>query len=147
MQAASREPRSKKTPEWETSEKWKKAVDNNDEKWYINRRRSKRAKHLDKWTMYPTLKILKKIFRKRTKTKSKLGIFEASFIMTWSTKHFNMRVRSWLRMNAGGVPNTCKSNEVCWNEIRRMKAYRVADGWVTREEPALQWGTTTRNGC
>ena len=23
---------------------------------------------------------------------------------------FNMRVRSWLRMNAGGVPNTCKSN-------------------------------------
>ena len=24
---------------------------------------------------------------------------------------FNMRVRSWLRMNAGGVPNTCKSNE------------------------------------
>ena len=25
---------------------------------------------------------------------------------------FNMRVRSWLRMNAGGVPNTCKSNGV-----------------------------------
>ena len=24
----------------------------------------------------------------------------------------NMRVRSWLRMNAGGVPNTCKSNGV-----------------------------------
>ena len=23
----------------------------------------------------------------------------------------NMRVRSWLRMNAGGVPNTCKSSE------------------------------------
>ena len=23
-----------------------------------------------------------------------------------------MRVRSWLRMNAGGTPNTCKSNEV-----------------------------------
>ena len=23
---------------------------------------------------------------------------------------FNMRVWSWLRMNAGGVPNTCKSN-------------------------------------
>ena len=25
-------------------------------------------------------------------------------------KLFNMRVWSWLRMNAGGVPNTCKSN-------------------------------------
>ena len=23
-----------------------------------------------------------------------------------------LRVRSWLRMNAGGVPNTCKSNGV-----------------------------------
>ena len=29
---------------------------------------------------------------------------------------FNMRVRSWLRMNAGGVPNTCKSNGVCKGE-------------------------------
>ena len=27
-------------------------------------------------------------------------------------QNFNMRVWSWLRMNAGGVPNTCKSNEV-----------------------------------
>ena len=25
-------------------------------------------------------------------------------------KLLNVRVRSWLRMNAGGVPNTCKSN-------------------------------------
>ena len=27
-------------------------------------------------------------------------------------KNQNMRVRSWLRMNAGGVLNTCKSNGV-----------------------------------
>ena len=27
---------------------------------------------------------------------------------------FNMRVRSWLRMNAGGVLNTCKSNEALY---------------------------------
>ena len=27
-------------------------------------------------------------------------------------KDLNMRVRSWLRMNAGGVLNTCKSNGV-----------------------------------
>ena len=26
--------------------------------------------------------------------------------------YLNVRVRSWLRMNAGGVPNTCKSNGV-----------------------------------
>ena len=30
---------------------------------------------------------------------------------------FNMRVRSWLRMNAGGVLNTCKSNEVITVEV------------------------------
>ena len=45
---------------------------------------------------------------------------------------FNSRVRSWLRMNAGGVPNTCKSNE------REMKPSdsqasggRVSNAWVT----------------
>ena len=32
-------------------------------------------------------------------------IFQPAF------EHFKMRVRSWLRMNAGGVLNTCKSNE------------------------------------
>ena len=31
-------------------------------------------------------------------------------------KTYNMRVRSWLRMNAGGVPNTCKSNGVIWKD-------------------------------
>ena len=43
---------------------------------------------------------------------------------------FFMRVWSWLRTNAGGVPNTCKSNEprpsACtWSRW-------VANGWVTR---------------
>ena len=28
-----------------------------------------------------------------------------------SSSHIQWRVWSWLRMNAGGVPNTCKSNE------------------------------------
>ena len=40
-----------------------------------------------------------------------------------------MRVRSWLRMNAGGVPNTCKSNETDWIEISvDFYESRVADG-------------------
>ena len=30
---------------------------------------------------------------------------------------FNMRVWSWLRMNAGGVLNTCKSNGQEWNLV------------------------------
>ena len=42
------------------------------------------------------------------------------------------RVWSWLRINAGGVPNTCKSidrSPACWTEIE-------ANGWVIRKQPA-----------
>ena len=40
-----------------------------------------------------------------------------------------MRVRSWLRMNAGGVLNTCKSNEVPYYDFFGMTILnRVADG-------------------
>ena len=33
---------------------------------------------------------------------------------------FNMRVRSWLRINAGGVPNTCKSNAKVEQSMSRV---------------------------
>ena len=49
------------------------------------------------------------------------------------SKHFNMRVWSWLRMNAGGVLNTCKSNEADWSfrtEIW-LSGGRVSNAWVT----------------
>ena len=36
---------------------------------------------------------------------------------------FNMRVRSWLRMNAGGVLNTCKSNEALMTEVFGWKSF------------------------
>ncbi len=48
---------------------------------------------------------------------------------------FNMRVRSWLRMNAGGVPNTCKSNGQ-FKLILRMKPKLVSGGRVSNA-----WGT------
>ena len=51
-------------------------------------------------------------------------------------------------MNAGGVLNTCKSNGVPMTEdSSNGMGYLVADGWVTREEPALEWGITVRNDC
>ena len=56
--------------------------------------------------------------------------------------HF-LRVWSWLRTNAGGVPNTCKSNGVSGACFWHL----VANGWVTREKPAFQWGTTVGNDC
>ena len=46
---------------------------------------------------------------------------------------FLTRVWSWLRMNAGGVLNTCKSNEAL--KIDSSDDFfcdLVADGWVTR---------------
>ena len=44
-------------------------------------------------------------------------------------EHYNMRVRSWLRMNAGGVPNTCKSNEAhSMNFSEGKPCDLVADG-------------------
>ena len=43
---------------------------------------------------------------------------------------FFMRVWSWLRTNAGGVPNTCKSNEPRLSACTWSRW--VANGWVTR---------------
>ena len=47
-----------------------------------------------------------------------------------------MRVRSWLRMNAGGVLNTCKSNGVYLTDFFGMMFFklsggRVSNAWVT----------------
>ena len=53
------------------------------------------------------------------------------------------RVWSWLRINAGGVPNTCKSidrSPACWTEIE-------ANGWVIRKQPAHEdWDNPWKRG-
>ena len=51
------------------------------------------------------------------------------------------RVWSWLRTNAGGVPNTCKSSE----HLRACSQMLAADGWVTRGQPAYKTGITSGN--
>ena len=58
------------------------------------------------------------------------------YISTFSEeKVLIMRVRSWLRMNAGGVPNTCKSNEMRIGKLRPedmlSSGGRVSNTWVT----------------
>ena len=50
------------------------------------------------------------------------------------------RVGSWLRMNASGRLNTCKSNGISSN------TNSVADGWVTRTQPTFQRGIASGNG-
>ena len=47
------------------------------------------------------------------------------------------RVWSWLRTNAGGMPNTCKSNGRRQGILRKELPELVADGWVTRGEPTF----------
>ena len=44
---------------------------------------------------------------------------------------FNMRVRSWLRMNAGGVPNTCKSNGTFLKDFFGMNLIKFSGGRVS----------------
>ena len=64
---------------------------------------------------------------------SRLNITQKDFIFFW-------RVSSWLRMNAGGMPKTCKSNEValwgmsaCTNPKKDFppSGRRVSNTWVT----------------
>jgi len=43
-----------------------------------------------------------------------------------------MRVWSWLRMNAGGVPNTCKSNGTMLKPSDAwLSGGRVSNAWIT----------------
>ena len=106
-------------------------------------------------------------------------------IIPTQSKYNILRVWSWLRTNAGGVPNTCKSNgvkrnTVCfamhnakcimhnwgrrktkerdnnyglwimnyglWSETQSVSLHLVADGWVTREQPAPECGIAAGNG-
>ena len=60
-----------------------------------------------------------------------------------SFKQLNLRVWFWLRMNAGGVLNTCKSN----GHRGACSSMLVADGWVTREQPAHIRGITQWKLC
>ena len=73
-----------------------------------------------------------------SKTFAKSIRLTIKIIESYSSSYiFYMRVWSWLRMNAGGVPNTCKSYALAqlidgactW---LTMDYQWVADGWVTR---------------
>jgi hypothetical protein len=71
---------------------------------------------IEEQTVHTTLKIsLKKEKFQKNKNHLKTDKITATDIVNviqLERTTIKMRVRSWLRMNAGGVPNTCKSNEV-----------------------------------
>ena len=91
-------------------------------------------------------------FSKRIKMESQVHFDLENFFhikitnVSEETLNFNMRVWSWLRMNAGGVPNTCKSNGTIQRCFRTDLFSLVADGWVTRGQPAFHRGIAAGNG-
>ena len=75
-------------------------------------------------------KISESVFRTRTKQNSKTVKISQSWF--WSGKNFYSRVWSWLRMNAGGVLNTCKSNGLLMKPSDlKVSGGRVSNAWVT----------------
>ena len=74
------------------------------------------TENLDNWTVMQSRKFLKRTKRTRLTDEPKNSKRERSRRKTkaivQTVDRLNMRVWSWLRMNAGGVPNTCKSNGV-----------------------------------
>jgi len=51
-------------------------------------------------------------------------------------QHLQWRVWSWLRMNASGRLNTCKS----WGSAGSNTGRRPANGCGTRTQPSFKWG-------
>ena len=89
----------------------------------INELRVKRiaTKYLDNQTVMQPWKFFENYSEWRqhlkiTNSKESSDSTEVTFKMNLTIKLLNMRVWSWLRMNAGGVLNTCKSNGVLMNE-------------------------------
>ena len=83
-----------------------------------------------------TLKILKRIFWRTFFKKNDLTVkrdWLASNGLSVQNQTFNMRVWSWLRMNAGGVLNTCKSNGKIWLVYfsEYFSGGRVSNTWAT----------------
>ena len=100
----------------------KKVVDKSETAWYTKQAVAEKDNSTEPWE----LKIeqytdpensknkgegIRPWVREEFRTKpSKTGkIKQPELILTGQT--INKRVWSWLRMNAGGVPNTCKSSE------------------------------------
>ena len=105
------------------------------------------------WFCYSSKSLLKERHRERNVLwkLSKTSILSSRLNIN-SKKIFFWRVWSWLRMNAGGMPKTCKSNEMAQWKLRActrldLDYHLVADGWVTRGWPTFKLGITVGNDC
>ena len=87
--------------------------------------------------------VLNRLFRVWAWSRDSSAVFSFCFLPFKLTLQW--RVWSWLRMNAGYRLNTCKSRgndgEACF------LGRRPAHGWVTRIQPASDWGITRRKSA
>ena len=124
--------------------KWLTVIGNCDMISELSRRTVMRQQEPWQINSNATLKIPKREFQrtnfwrqKRPKSSKK----ESQRKTGGMKRRINMRVWSWLRMNAGGVPNTCKSNG---HNLKPSENYvsggRVSNAWVTCPIP----GDTSR---
>ena len=75
--------------------------------------------------------VISKFLLQKSKELNKLFIL--NLILFMRMKIFNMRVWSWLRMNAGGALKTCKSNGNIWLVYfsEYFSGGRVSNTWAT----------------
>ena len=105
----------------------------NQEPWQINSNATLKIQ-MSKVREDAALKKIQKQVSNRNEPKN--SVKEKPEGLIWPEENFLLRVWSWLRMNAGGVLNTCKSNGVmkrAGSACTEQSFHNlVADGWVTR---------------
>ena len=115
----------KKTSKWKKVKKMSKKVLTSNFEFGILLVHSEKIVQNDLW------KLSKKV---------NLSSLDKLRIKIWLTIIFLLRVWSWLRMNAGGMPKTCKSNEGThwrWSACTKpdldfsLSGKRVSNTWVT----------------
>ena len=118
--------------------KFKKGIDKGEAMWYNRQALARERSKLDNWTTEDRstkqickceYKICQNQREHNSKKVKKARINSSNRIWPWKRKIYNcLRVWSWLRMNAGGVHNTFKSNGEPFGGI---SGGRVSNAWAT----------------
>ena len=124
--------------------KWAVADNNSSEHWKLNSEKPWKMKVKLTWVRnHETLSV--------NSFKEQKPLKNSKFRFVWMNEkiakfnlteiNYNMRVWSWLRMNAGGVLNTCKSNEALIYD-----PFGVTDIWLSGGRVSNAWVTCLIQG-
>ena len=126
----------------------KKGIDKGGMMWYTNKARRKGAlqRVIENWTTTKNSLILWKVQKVSKEARSWLseqGLSEASFFM--GALRLNTKFREF-DPGSGWTLAACITHSSRTNFCPQGREL-VADGWVTREQPAYARGTTVGNDC